>query len=657
MLVSRNTIGLLALFAIQALVFYSQYAAQVAPYYPTTWDQLAFFSRTYELTAAFYSQGWSGLTSQFGDAPQGATLPIQGALLAIMGGENRTTIVSLNLVYFLALQATVFWTVRARTGKAYLSWVAIALIISLVALFQAGGMYDFRTDFVVMCLYGIWVCAIINSDSFKNVGWSLAVGALGALLVSMRFVALVYAGPALFLFFLFLLALRIWGSVETRQVANCFLSGVIILAVAAPLIFMARHMIYQYYVIGHVTGDEPNVRAAELGIHDGLGHLLYYPTNIVWGQLGSVSLSIACMVVVVALLLGRDRWRNFKSYRWDLATLALFTIVPIAAFASDVSKSPVVGNTVVVPIILAVILLGSSAVPRLLAWTVAGVGMVWAFPIFLSHAHTPQHFLTKDDLKTVDRLRGEIVKYVIGSGISSPRFAFDRVDDYLNTPMVLFDYLEASDRRHLKPLTVNESMGGLLRISRDAAINAVKNSDVVVLTDQFKGRDKPYPFNESMKETWPEIAQHVQANLLEIASGNVSGIPYRVFVNAYVQLSGQTVDNWILDSGIVVSADPFFLKSRPLIVLEGRLNEDPLRGRPIAKASLEDGSILPASLTSKQGRYRLEIDASTLADDASSRPIAVTFDRYFVPSELGVNADTRHLVVEGPDTRSLAAPK
>jgi len=655
MIVSRNAIGLLVLFAIQALVFYSQYAGQIAPYYPTNWDQLAFFSRTYQLMAAFYSQGWLGLTSQLGNAPQGATLPIQGALLALIGGESRTTIASLNLVYFVALQATVFWTVSARTGKAFLSWVAIALILSLAALFHAGGMYDYRTDFVVMCLYGIWVCSIVNSDSFKNIGWSLAVGALGALLVSMRFVALVYAGPALFLLFLILLAGGIWGRVETRQVINCFLSGLIILAAAAPLIFMARHMVYQYYVVGHVTGDEPVVRAAEQGIHGWLGHLLYYPNNIVWGQIGGVALTIACVAIGVALLMGRDRWRNLKPYRRDLVTLAIFTVVPIAAFTSDVSKSPVVGNTVVVPIILAVVMLASAGVPRLVGWTVAGLGMVLALPVFVSNAHTPQHFLSKDDLKTVERLRSEIVAYVVNAGVSAPRFAFDRVNDYLNTPMILFTYLERSDLRQLKTLSFIESMGGLLLISGDDAMDAVRSSDVVVLTDQFSGRDEPYPFNKSMKENWPRIAQFVEANMREIASGEISGIPYRVFASANVQVRGASVDNWILEDGITVFADPFFLKTRPKIVLEGSIREDVLNGPPHVRAVLGDENEIPATLTSSHGRYRLEIDASAIADGAAPTSIKVNFDRFFVPRDLGINADTRRLVMEGPDSRRLEA--
>jgi hypothetical protein len=654
MVISRNMLALAALFALEAIIFYAQFAEQISPYYPRAWDQLEYFIDTYLLLGSFFTDGWRGLFSQVGNAPQGVTFPIQGAVLALVGGINRTSMASVNLAYFLILQAMMYWTVWSRTGRAYLAWISISLILSLVTVFHSGGgIYDYRIDFSVMCLYGIWVCAILSSDMFTNRWWSVAVGGIGALLVSMRFISLVYVGPILLLAFCILVATKLRDRARTNQVINCFMSGVVILVVSTPLLFLARHVIVQYYVVGHVTGSENVIRAAELGIKDFTGHLLYYPTSILCDHLGFVALLISCLSVVVALAFGVGRRESSIKYQNDLMMLAISTVIPVAVFTADMSKSPVVGNTVSVPIILFVVLLASSSVPRLVGTSLASVSMVLALAVFLSHATAPQHFMSRADLQTVDRLASEVTKYVAASGIDTPSFAFDRVDDYLNVPMIRLRYLEASDPRRPTPMNMVGSMGGIFAISTDAAIQAVKSSDVVVITDQFKGRETPYPFNESMKESWPQIAEYAEKNLLEIASGRISDIPYRIFAGANVKIEGLSVDNWITDNGIVLSVDSFFLKSRPVIVLEGRIRTDLLRGEPVVKASVEDTTELPSSLTSDGDRYRLKIDASALANGEGKQSIRVRFDRYFIPSQLGINADERKLVIEGPTVRQV----
>ena len=94
-----------------------------------------------------------------------------------------------------------------------------------------------------------------------------------------------------------------------------------------------------------------------------------------------------------------------------------------------------------------------------------------------------------------------------------------------------------------------------------------------------------------------------------------------------------------------------------LLVLEGEANYDLLGGKPCPRAVAEvsgQTTELPASVTATGNRYRLMIDARAAASPQDGRVrITVRFDRHFVPRALGINPDSRELVVRAPSQREL----
>ena len=68
--------------------------------------------------------------------------------MSLIGEENRTAILSVNLVYLLTLQFVFFVVIQTRTGRTDLAWIGMALMLSLSTLFNdRGGIYDYRIDF------------------------------------------------------------------------------------------------------------------------------------------------------------------------------------------------------------------------------------------------------------------------------------------------------------------------------------------------------------------------------------------------------------------------------------------------------------------------------------------------------------------------------
>lgn len=147
-----------ALILIQALVFYVQIFSQISWAYPAHHDQLGYTIKTFRTIDLILAKGIVGLIGEVLANPLGTTLtfPLQGAVVGLFFGEGRAGFLSLNFIYFIALQLTLFATVKRVDGRTDAAWLAIALLMSFGTLsFYAGSLFDFRMDFPAMCLYGI----------------------------------------------------------------------------------------------------------------------------------------------------------------------------------------------------------------------------------------------------------------------------------------------------------------------------------------------------------------------------------------------------------------------------------------------------------------------------------------------------------------------
>src|SRR5258707_13977558 len=190
-----HTVLLIVLFAAEAMIFYVHVARDIAPFYPANFDQLSYYLATYDLISGFHARGLNVLVEELlqPNSATGTTFVLQGALLSLIVGENRTAILSINLVYLFALQFVFFVVIRTRTGRTDLAWIGMAFLLSLSTLFNgAGGIYDYRIDFSAFCLYGIWTCLLVWSGSFLRTNRALVVAAGGLLLGYFRFFTTIY---------------------------------------------------------------------------------------------------------------------------------------------------------------------------------------------------------------------------------------------------------------------------------------------------------------------------------------------------------------------------------------------------------------------------------------------------------------------------------
>jgi hypothetical protein len=539
---------LIALFVAEALIFYVHVTRDVAPFYPPRFDQLSYYLETYDLIGAVHAKGFSALLDELlrpGNAT-GTTFVLQGALLALIAGDNRTAILSINLSYFLALQFVFFFAIRSRTGRIDFAWLGMALLLSSHTLFNtAGGIYDYRIDFSALCLYGICTCLIVWSGAFRHTGRVFVVALACILLVYDRFFTIIYVAGVLGV----LLAINmyeIWQSSSTgsktvavRRARNILLSGMTIAVVCLPRLYLSRSAIYGYYVVGHVLGEEKFIRAHELGLHTVADHLFFYPRSILDMHVGKLTFLIAGVLMSWRLWsdrvpLGALLTRPYR-FKQEFVSLGVAVLIPIAVLTTNISKSSVVGGIVVVPIVLAMVLFGASVWPRPTptarrpSWTakLPGVAMALAFIALALRGLSSQDLVPRADLERITLLGETIARYAADNNLERLTMSTDRVIEYENAGI---PKLFSIERLHRK-LDVEGLFGhSIFATPRDEAMRLFAESDVIVLTDPTTDRQPPYPINSKINEYWDDVWQQTNRDRKLIYSTEILGIPYHVFV-------------------------------------------------------------------------------------------------------------------------------
>jgi hypothetical protein len=549
-----HAVLLIALFAVEAVIFLWHVARDIAPFYPSNFDQLSYYLATYDLISAFHARGPSAFVEELLQpaSATGTTFTLQGALLALIGGENRSSILSINLIYLLALQFVFFVVIRTRTGRTDLAWIGMAFLLSLSTLFNdQGGIYDYRIDFSAFCLYGIWTCLLIWSGSFLRTNRALIAVAIGILLVYSRFFTIIYVGGVLGT----LLAINSYGTwrnpspyrtaVAARRIRNILLSSVIIAVICGARLFLSRAAIYDYYVVGHVLGEEKFIRAHELGIYTFAAHLFYYPKSIVEKHIGMLTLLMAGVLAGWSLWSDRgttsELFTRLRGFRQEFISLGLAVLIPVAFLTINVSKSPVVGGIVAVPILVAMVLFIAAVWPlggRLelkppLARLLPALVVAIALTAFVSKGLSSKNLPARADLERITLLAKTIASYAAGNNLTRLTMSSDRVVDYQNAGTPKLFSIETLHRNLDIDPRFGHSVYGIFATSREDALRLFADSDVIVLTDAVTDRSYPYPMNTKIKEYWDDLWEWTNHNRVLLFSTEIYGIPYRVFVRPH----------------------------------------------------------------------------------------------------------------------------
>ena len=656
---------------------FRQYALREITWaYPTAHDQIHYLSQAYETVERILGDGLAAGLRYGVDLlpPQGLLLHLQAAVLFLLIGTSRLSALTLNFVYFAVLQCALAGTLRWVTRGWAVPFIGLGLLLTTgTPFFWAGGLMDFRPDFIAFCLMGVVICVVMRSGVFASTRWSLAVGAVAAYCVVYRFITLVYLLVILGLTLAFLaLRLRVRARARTetapdlRQVRGLITGGVLLVILATPAIWISRHSLRHYYAVAQV--GEGGIRAQEQKISTRWDALRFYPRMIVRDHAGPAFLMLSGVVLGGTLLLrlGRGQPRAEGAALgppFDFTAAYAFVLAgffgPLMVLIPNPAKSPVVGG-ITVPALVWLVVLPAAALSKRLKGSVQGAGALAAiagvalgYGVYHQfHALGRRDALSRNraDVVQVLRLYDEIARYCSQMGWTSPVISVDVVSEYLNAaipePLVY--------ERQGWLLQPKMALGGSFDAVKERhAVSVLGRSDFAIITLWSAEVPTIFPFDRAMQELRPRLLEVCQRSFVPLGDFRFSDRQVRLYVRPSVALDGEP-DGWISSRGLTISGAARVFRARPRIELQGNTQFEWLGGRvPVARAELvrTDGDFrtVPVKLVAAGPSYRMivSLDAKELEREGPVQ-IRVLFDTYFVPRDLGINGDTRQLVIRMP---------
>jgi hypothetical protein len=671
-----DRVVLFGLIVLEALLFSSFYMREIAWYPPDNSDQASYLIETYQLQERIFTHGLGQIWKYFwsrGHAA-GVLFPIEGALAGIIIGGPRVPQLCVLFLGFCGLQIVAFTVARTIWRRRVYGYVALGLILSQTTLWfwEGGGLFDFRMDFLAYCLYGIWACAVLRSQLFLHRYWSLGCGLIGAYLVLNRFVTVTYLLGVSSGFAIVCGAVALYWRRDValafrmrQRLLNLGLSSALLVVVCVPIMLHNWHAIHGYYVVGHAVGEEKYVRAALLGIHDLQGHLSFYPNSIAQDHLGRVFLWVSAIAIgcgVAARLLGRNLRqppvaRRDETFSLQIIFLAGAVLGPLIVLTADISKSPVVGGIVGVPVALLVVAVAAASAPdpsesepfwvrrMLVACAVVAVALGLYNQLDRASRHWPD-FAHRDDLKQLDELDKTMAELANANGWDHPGVSYDVITGWLNAgPPTISAFEQSSKLIEFEPMLGN----GVLGVDREAAISLLKQSDFAIFTTLPKVGI--YPFYRHIAEYWDELKIWADDNMVVARIIHFSDFTATLFVRPTAKVQGLSGGRFTWH-GSSIEAKTSALKRFPMIRLFGLADDGSLLKTPAVEATIdEEGGVqtVPATFQRVGSNYEIVIDTTSLRfPPTETVDIQLNFDSSFVPKNQGTRNDVRGLGLKGP---------
>src|SRR5262249_45333523 len=261
---------------------------------------------------------------------------------------------------------------------------------------------------------------------------------------------------------------------------------------------------------------------------------------------------------------------------------------------------------------------------------------------------------SRDDLRQLLALHDDLARECEARHWHVPHVSADTHSDFL-PPHTLS--IPAYERLGLL-LDVRAALGRcIFETDDEEGRQQVRDSHFVLLRDGAQLTNPAYPIGKTLPRLRPWLLDYCRSEMMKIGTYAIFDQHYTLYARPSLSPSVAEGD-WITSRGLRLSGSAATLRQFPHVQLSGPANRKWLPRQPKATVRLEQGDrrhTIPASITfPDESHYVLDfsIPARLLAGEPPVE-LRVTFDTHFVPKKLGMNDDTRELVVLGPEQIEL----
>jgi hypothetical protein len=474
--------------------------------YPRWNDQIQYLTEAYtgyeHLREVGVVRGlWDALVNP---SAQGTLHDLGAITIFLFAGPSRSAALALNMLAFVAWQAALALAVWRRARSLSFAVLAAALPLALAGpwLVRPGSAIDFRLDHLAVCAFGVLSAALVLSDGFRSRRGSLAFGVACALALLTRFLT----GTYLVLVFAGLFVWLVRQTDRRARLAHLFLAAGFAAALAAPLFWINRDWVWNYYVIGHFVGPESALRSPHLGIVDSvrfvLGHWADWHAR---ASFGVAALTLGAFAIATRLLRGGTTPHGLaaRNHEWLWLGLLLF-LAPAVVLTFHSQKSEVVLGILSPGAVLALLGLVRWATPGPRARAgVAAAAVLFSGTTFVlalrAGANDPGFAADARRAATIADVLYEASRR---AGLNRPNIATDEITDYLDAQILRVVCYE----RHRRWVQFEMKLPtGIAAEVDDVIVRRLRESDFVFLTE--RGSRSQWPYDEQMRRLHPQLVE------------------------------------------------------------------------------------------------------------------------------------------------------
>lgn len=654
---------------LEYLLFRNYVLRELAWGYPQHFDQTVYLSESYYLYEKILAGEWAAVFAFLQNASTGILLQLERAVFFLFFGASRLSALTVNFIYLAAAQCAIFFLLKSLTKNIAISLMAFGLVLVPNTVFLTiGGLPDCRLDWVAYCLFLIFLGAVIKSNVFLTKRWSLVCASIAALLILHRFIYLVFIFAGIAIFFIVIVAFYCWRCLPKdvcgMRLRNMVLFSIATISLTLPFLALAWHHFFAYYYSNNL-GPIRHAWAEIVGIKDWVGHLTFYPQMFFAYHMGNAVLLLG-IFVILALLAMRKFVKPTGNFVYPYQEGALFLFfslfAPLLILTINTAKNFCLTNIFVAAVlwlfILTVIYLaraidGSSRFFNTLSAIALLIGFSCYAMKFGAHADT---FVEKQDRQQVVKMYADIGRHCQQEEISRPLVSFfDNIVDYYVARLVNIVHYEQTGH-----LIEAERRSGIHAVTKDDLVRNLDASDVVVFNPESVCRpDSPYPFERTITQFRPLFEEKIK-KMAKLGNYSFFGKHIEVYTRprANFLITGIS-GGWLLPDTTRLRIPADVARRTSVAIISGEGVPSYVKGLSMS-ISADDFSQSRVGMTSvmlmDEARYAIYWAWDERQQD-EDKPLSIhlQFDKYFIPKDLGINEDTRKLVLPAPQRKEALA--
>ena len=532
--VTLSYIFLAVLLVAEFLLFRTFIVREICNMVPSDVDQSVYMNQSYSIYKNIVEANYQEAERLiFGMANTG--LPVLGAILLFLFGENRLSLLIPNFIGFAILQMAGYRITNKVFGNEWAGWSYIGILLLTNTTFGwAANIVSFRADFLFACLFSAWilllfqaVCTGDNKEYFKS-------AVVAGLMLFIRFFAICFLAPIMLIEII--LYFRSCGKLKETLRHMFAYMGVVL--VAGGWFFCINIVNFAKYYLGAMTGDMKEIWQTNLSLID---NLAYYPKHFIEYHMGkSLSIILLIVGVVCLIVIGSKKIRIDKTTKRACAILVLAFVVPYV-FLMISNKQPLV-ISMWNGIFIFAILFGVGVVYKKYRNRIADYALMFISVTLLilgsieyisnSTGQFWGAYVQYADKKAIWELNGEIADYATDNQKKQVNIVLDRWNDVISLESLELCSMERNGAEVEFKYAI-ESMNSNFATQQFSASElneGLEAADVVVLAKAGYNYESTFPTDWLLDSYRSDIYAYAEDNLELLESFDWRGNEMQVYV-------------------------------------------------------------------------------------------------------------------------------